>query len=64
MFRRIQQTSPFQERLAAAAVRLRNEARDLPADFEREEILRKARRVETALHIDRWFNSKELQAPT
>ena len=63
MLKRIQQTSSLQERLAAAAVRLRDEARAVPAGFEREKILRKARQAEAAIRIARWFNSKEFQAP-
>lgn len=61
--RRIQQTASFQERLADAAARLRKEARGIPAGIEREKILLKVRRAETALRVDRWLNSGELQPP-
>ena len=59
----IQQTSSPQERLAAVAARLRKEARGIPAGIERERILRKVRQAETALRVDRWLNSGELQPP-
>jgi hypothetical protein len=63
MFRRIQQTASLQERLADAVARLRKEAKGIPAGIERERILQKARRAETALRVDRWLSSGELQPP-
>jgi hypothetical protein len=59
----VEQTSSLQERLADAAARLRKEARGIPAGIERERILQKVRRAETALRVDRWLNSGELQPP-
>ena len=59
----IQQTSSLQERLADAAARLRKEARGMPRGIERERILQKVRQAETALRVDRWLNSGELQTP-
>jgi hypothetical protein len=59
----VEQTSSLQERLADAAARLRKEARGIPAGIGRERILQKVRRAETALRVDRWLNSGELQPP-
>jgi hypothetical protein len=56
-------TSSLQERLADVAVRLRKEARGIPSGIERERILQKARQAETALRVDRWLSSGELQPP-
>jgi hypothetical protein len=61
--RRIKQTSSLQERLADAAARLRKEARGMPAGIERERIMQKVRQAETALRVDKWLNSGELQPP-
>jgi len=41
--RRTQHTLTFQDRLAAEAIRLTEQARNLPHSREREELLRKAR---------------------
>jgi hypothetical protein len=59
----IEQTLSLQERLADAAARLRKEARGIPPGIERERILQKVRQAETALRVDRWLNSGELQPP-
>jgi ABC-type nitrate/sulfonate/bicarbonate transport system ATPase subunit len=51
------------EEVADAAACLRKEASGIPAGIEREQILQKARKAETALRIDRWLSSKGLQPP-
>jgi hypothetical protein len=61
--RRTKHTLTFQERLAAEAIRLTEQARNLPHSREREELLRKARLTETAAHIDEWLSSPGLQPP-
>ena len=35
----------------------------MPADIEREELLRKARQAETASHVNEWLSSPGLQPP-
>jgi hypothetical protein len=52
------------ERLDAFEKRLRQEARGIPPGIEREQLLRKARQADTASHINRWLNSRELQPRT
>jgi hypothetical protein len=42
---------------------MRKEARGIPPGIERERILQKVRQAETALRVDRWLNSGELQPP-
>jgi hypothetical protein len=58
------QIDPLNKRLAEEAKRLRNEAEDTPAGIERERLLRRARQVDTASHINEWLNSTGLRAPT
>jgi hypothetical protein len=49
--RRFKQTVFLEERLAQEAARLRELAKKLPAGFEREAFLRKARQAETGSHL-------------
>lgn len=62
--RRFKQTVSLSDRLAAEARRLREEARALSPGAKRERLLRKARQLETASHINEWLASPGLQAPT
>lgn len=62
--RRFKQTVSLSARLTAEARRLREEARELSPGARRERLLRKARQLETASHIDAWLASTGLQAPT
>jgi hypothetical protein len=39
-------------------------AEQLPQGKEREDLLRKARQLETASHINEWLSSSGLQPPT
>ena len=39
-------------------------AQKLPQGKEREDLLRKARQLETASHINQWLSSSGLQPPT
>jgi hypothetical protein len=39
-------------------------AEKLPQGKEREDLLRKARQLETASHINQWLSSSGLQPPT
>lgn len=61
--RRFIQTVPLKDRLAAFAEQARKKARLLDAGIERDELLKKARRADTAAHIDEWANSPGLQPP-
>ena len=60
---RTKHTFTFQERLAAEAIRLKEQGRQLPPSREREELLRRARQTETAAYIDQWLSSPGLQPP-
>ena len=60
---RFAQTIRLGDRLAAEAERLRQKARTVPAGKERESLLRKARQLETASHINEWLSSPGLQTP-
>ena len=51
------------QRLNNEAQRLRKEARGTQPGIERERLIRKARRAETASNIDEWLSSPRLQAP-
>jgi len=61
--RRFQQTVPFKDRLRAFAEDLRAEALRPPAGQEKEAILKRARRADTAAHFDEWARSPGLQSP-
>jgi hypothetical protein len=61
--RRFRQTVPLEERLRVQAQADRERAKALPPCREREELLLKARRAETASHITEWLNSPGLQPP-
>ena len=60
---RFTQTITLGDRLADEAERLRQKARTAPAGKERESLLRKARQLETASHINEWLSSPGLQTP-
>jgi hypothetical protein len=62
--RRFKQTTSFQDRLSAFAQELREEALRLPPSRQREELLRRASRADTAAHLDDWVRSPGLQPPT
>ncbi|WP_271506833.1 hypothetical protein [Bradyrhizobium sp. CCBAU 11357] len=61
--RRIKQTISLEERLAAEALRLREQAKLLPPGIERERAIRKARLAETGSHISEWLRSPGLRPP-
>lgn len=62
--RRFKQTASLQERLMAFAEDVREQASTLPPGPEREDLLKRARRADTAAHIDEWASSNGLQSPT
>ena len=62
--RRFKQTQPLEARLVEEAKRLREEAKLLPPGALREKLIRKARRAETASHLNEWLTSPGLRPPT
>jgi hypothetical protein len=60
---RFTQTTTLGDRLSHEAERLRQNARTVPIGKERERLLRKARQLETASHINEWLSSSGLQSP-
>lgn len=62
--RRFKQTTTLKERLMAFADEVREQASTLPPGPEREDLLKRASRADTAAHIDEWANSSGLQSPT
>jgi hypothetical protein len=61
--RRFKQTQSLEERLSREAKRLREEAKLLPPGAKRDEMIRKARRAETASDMYGWLSSPGLQPP-
>ena len=61
--RRFKQTVPLEERLRVQAEADRQKARSLPPCREREDLLVRARRADTASHLTEWLNSPGLQPP-
>lgn len=61
--RRAKQTVSLKDRLASFAKEATDKASHLPLGPERDELLKKARRADTASHIDEWANSSGLQSP-
>jgi hypothetical protein len=55
--------APLQDHLMLEAVRLKNEANELPPGPLRDARIRKARQAATACHVDEWLSSPGLQAP-
>jgi len=60
---RLKQIKSFEERLAADARRLREEAKLFPPGAARDYTLRKARQAETGSHVSEWLLSPGLRAP-
>ena len=63
MKRRLFGRKSFQDRLSEFASDAREEADKLPPGAERDEMLSKASRADTAAHLDDWANSPGLQPP-
>ena len=60
---RIQPKAPLQDRRTPEAMRLKDEANELPPGPLRDAWIRKARQAATACHVDEWLSSPGLQAP-
>jgi hypothetical protein len=61
--RRFVQSVSLQDRLAAFAEEARAKAVLMPPGPERDELLKKIRRVDIASHLDDWANSSGLRPP-
>ena len=60
--RRLKQTKALKDRLVLFAKDLREQASPVPAGLERDDMLRRARRADTAAHLDDWASSPGLQS--
>ena len=58
--RRFKQTVSLKDRLASFAKEVREKASQLRPGAERDALLKRASRAETASHIDEWANSPGL----
>jgi hypothetical protein len=56
--RRIKHTATLAERLAAEGKRLKDRAKRMPRGKQREELLRKARQIDIASHMNEWLSSR------
>lgn len=63
MRRRTKQADTLENRLAAEAERLREQAKLLKPGAVRDELLRRARQCETGSHMSEWLSSPGLQPP-
>ena len=61
--RHLKQNQPLQDRLAAWADLVRQQAAELPPGPERDAILKKLRLADTAAHIDACVNAPGPQPP-
>lgn len=61
--RTLNQAGTLKERLVAEVERLREQAKSLPPDPDREALELKAQQAETGLHMMDWLRSAGLQAP-
>ncbi len=61
--RRFKQSQSLKDRLLAWAEGVRKQAEKAPPGPRRDDLLKKARRADTAAHIDDWANSPGLQPP-
>jgi hypothetical protein len=63
---RIQLNQPkptLEQRLAQEALRIQEQVKSLPHGKERELLVRKARQLETASHVNEWILSPGLKPP-
>jgi hypothetical protein len=61
---RRRQTTSLRDRLAAWAKDVREQADRLPPGPERDDLVKKARQADIAVHLDDWAKSPGLQRPT
>jgi hypothetical protein len=58
-----QPKAPLQDRLMLEAMRLKDEANELPPGSLRDARIRKACQAVAACHVNEWLSSPGLQAP-
>ena len=61
--RRFKQVTTLQDRIAEWAEQVRSQAARMPPGPARDELLKKLRQSRTAMHMDDWANSSDVQAP-
>jgi hypothetical protein len=61
--RQIKHSTSFEERLADQAKRLRGRANTAPHGAEHDDLIRRARQMETASNINAWLTSPGLASP-
>ena len=61
--RRFKQETSLQDRIVEWARDVRAQAAQLPPGPKRDELVKKVRQAETAMHLDDWANSPGLQPP-
>jgi hypothetical protein len=61
--RRFKQSDPLDVRLAVFAADLREQAAKLPPGAAKDDLERRARLADTAMHAQEWANSPGLQPP-
>ncbi|WP_084030361.1 hypothetical protein [Bradyrhizobium paxllaeri] len=61
--RRFTQTSTLEQRLAEDTAQLHAQAETLEPGLARDNVLRRIRQNETAIHISEWLASPGLKAP-
>ena len=61
--RHFKQKTSLQDRIVEWAVALRKQADVMRPGPERDELLKKLRQAETAMHMEDWANSRGLQPP-
>jgi hypothetical protein len=61
--RRLEQSDILEDRLAAEAIRLREEAKAMEPGAARQDVLRKARQAETGSLMSQWLQSPGLRPP-
>jgi hypothetical protein len=61
--RRFRHFIPLQDRLSAFVQAMRARAQLVPPGPERDALLKKARKAETAMEMERWANSSDLNSP-
>jgi hypothetical protein len=62
--RRFKQSQSLKDRLASFAMDARKRADELPPGPVKDDLLRKVRQADTAMHLDEWVNPPGLQPPT
>jgi hypothetical protein len=60
----LNQVYRFDQSLSAQAERLRKEARGTPPGFKRDQLLRRARQMESRARVQTWLNSPSSKPPT